>query len=127
MKKTVLVVDDEISMRTILEHFLRPLYNVVVLQNGREALEWMEHNGEPACAIVDLLMPEVDGFQLIEQVRSHNHLARTPIVVLSSKESSTDRIKCLRMGADDYLVKPFNPEELLARMESIFRRMSMQS
>lgn len=124
VNSSVLVVDDDFGMRTILGQFLGPRYPVIAVSNGREALEWMEAHGAPACAIVDLMMPEIDGFQLIEKVRASEKLKRTPLIVLSSKENSVDRIRCLRMGADDYLLKPFNPEELVARMESIFRRMS---
>lgn len=122
MNKSILVVDDEIAIRTILERFLGRRYNVKGAESGEKALALLKESEAPDCLILDLAMPGIDGFELIRKIRDELHLSRLPIIVLSSKESSADRIRSLKSGADDYVIKPFNPEELEARIESIFRR-----
>ena len=111
MKQKILVVDDEQSIRILLENFLSLQYEVISRSNGLEALEWLEGN-LPALIICDIQMPETDGFAFVEKVRQRGFTRHTPIVMLSGMESSKDRIRCYRLGAQDYLVKPFNPEEL---------------
>lgn len=111
MKQKILVVDDEQSIRILLENFLSRQYEVISRSNGLEALEWLEGN-LPALIICDIQMPETDGFAFVEKVRQLGFTRHTPIVMLSGMESSKDRIRCYRLGAQDYLVKPFNPEEL---------------
>ncbi len=124
MGKTILAIDDEMSNRLVLEHLLGKKFKVVTLESGEEAFEWLEQNDLPDCIITDLSMPGMDGFEVIRRVRADRSLARIPMIVLSSKDSSTDRILCLKLGADEYVVKPFNPEGLEARIESLFRRLS---
>jgi DNA-binding response OmpR family regulator len=122
MKKSIVIIDDEIAMRMILEHFLAGDYATRSFDDAATALAWLKANPLPDCVIADLHLPGLSGFEFIEKVRADAHTADVPVIVLSSKESSEVKIKCLRMGADDYMIKPFNPEELAARMESIFRR-----
>ncbi|MDP1726013.1 MAG: response regulator transcription factor [Bacteroidota bacterium] len=123
MKKTLLALDDEISILKILDFYFNKTYNVVAKQNGKEALEWMQQGVIPDVIIADVNMPEINGLEFIKQIRSSGFFKDVPLIMLSGNEGTTDKIKCLKAGADDYLIKPFNPEELEARIDNIFRRL----
>ncbi|WP_372744816.1 response regulator [Lutibacter sp.] len=111
MKKKILVVDDEISICLLLENFLSQDYEVVSINNGLEALKWLENN-LPDLILSDIQMPEMDGYQFLSNVRSRGFTKHTPFIMLSARSESKERIKCYKLGAQDYLTKPFNPEEL---------------
>ena len=123
MKKTLLALDDELSILKILDFYFNKTYNVVAKQNGKEALEWMQQGVIPDVIIADVNMPEINGLEFIRQIRSSGFFKEVPLIMLSGNEGSSDKIKCLKAGADDYLIKPFNPEELEARIDNIFRRL----
>jgi DNA-binding response OmpR family regulator len=123
MKKTLLALDDEMSILKILDFYFNKSYNVVAKQNGKEALEWMQQGVIPDVIIADVNMPEINGLEFIRQIRSSGFFKDVPLIMLSGNEGSSDKIKCLKAGADDYLIKPFNPEELEARIDNIFRRL----
>ncbi|MBP7510526.1 MAG: response regulator transcription factor [Bacteroidia bacterium] len=123
MKKTLLALDDELSILKILDFYFNKTYNVVAKQNGKEALEWMQQGVIPDVIIADVNMPEINGLEFIRQIRSSGFFKDVPLIMLSGNEGSSDKIKCLKAGADDYLIKPFNPEELEARIDNIFRRL----
>lgn len=125
-KKRILFVDDDPSMRLLLEHFLQNNYDVITLQNGKEALLWLNSNkGKlPDLIIADILMPGMHGFDFLEHLKASAYLASIPIIMLSSLDKSIDKIKCFKLGAEDYLIKPFNPEELLFRIEKIIHQKS---
>jgi DNA-binding response OmpR family regulator len=111
MKKKILVVDDEKSICLLLENFLSQDYDVVSIDNGQEALEWLEEN-LPDLIISDIQMTNMDGYTFLTSVRQRGFTRHTPIIMLSGKSESKERIKCYKLGAQDYLTKPFNPEEL---------------
>lgn len=119
--KQVLIIDDQIIMRKLLEQILKDSYEVVSLENGREALEWMYSGNIPDLVVADLNMPEIDGFEYIKRIRESGFFYDVPLIVLSGEESSVERIKCLKLGANDYLIKPFNPEELRLRIDNLIR------
>lgn len=119
--KQVLIIDDQIIMRKLLEQILKDSYEVVSLENGREALEWMYSGNIPDLVVADLNMPEIDGFEYIKRIRESGFFYDVPLIVLSGEESSAERIKCLKLGANDYLIKPFNPEELRLRIDNLIR------
>ena len=118
---TLLAVDDEKSILIILDFIFGKTYTVVKKSNGREAMDWMNQGNLPDIIIADIDMPEMDGFEFIKQIRASGFFRNIPLIMLSGNESTTDKIKALKEGADDYLVKPFNPEELEARVENLFR------
>jgi two-component system, chemotaxis family, chemotaxis protein CheY len=120
--KTLLAIDDVNSTLDIINCALCKNYSVVKMPNGKEALDWMQEGNLPDLIISDLYMPEMDGFEFIKHIRASGFFKDIPLIVLSSYESSATRINCLRLGADDYMVKPFNPEELEARVENIVKR-----
>ncbi len=111
MKKKILVVDDDISICLLLENYLSQDYEVITMQNGLEALLWLEEH-LPDLIISDIQMTEIDGFEFLSKVRKRGFTKHTPFVMLSAKAGSKERIKCYQLGAQDYLTKPFNPEEL---------------
>lgn len=117
--KQVLIIDDEPIMRKLLEQILKDKYEAITLENGREALEWMYSGNIPDLVVADLNMPEIDGFEYIKRVRESGFFNDVPLIVLSGEESSAERIKCLKLGANDYLIKPFNPEELGLRIDNL--------
>jgi len=111
MKKKILVIDDEQSIRLLLDNFLSPEYTVIPKQDGIEALEWLESD-IPDLIVCDIQMPRMDGYKVLEKVRQRGYTKHTPVLMLSANETSKERVKCYKLGAQDYLTKPFNPEEL---------------
>jgi len=111
MKKNILVVDDEVSICLLLDNFLSADYEVVTKTNATEAYEWLETN-LPDLIICDLQMPGMDGYTFLQKVRDRGFTRHTPFIMLSAKAESKERIRCYKLGAQDYLTKPFNPEEL---------------
>lgn len=116
----VLVADDDSRIVKFLTVRLGASgYEVLTASNGLEAVEKVQSQ-EPDLVVLDVVMPGLDGFDTLKQIRA---LSAVPVIILSAKESSTDRIKGLELGADDYLVKPFSPDELVARIEAVRRRL----
>ena len=111
MRHKILVIDDELSIRLLLENFLSQDYDVICKSDGIQALEWLEGN-LPDLIICDIQMPNMDGYEYLEKVRQRGYTKHTPVIMLSGTEASKERIKCYKLGAQDYLTKPFNTEEL---------------
>ena len=124
MEKTLLAVDDEKSILMILDFVFGKKYKVIQKNNGQEASEWLQQGNMPDVIVADMNMPEMNGFEFILQIRSSGLYRDVPLIMLSGNENTADKIKCLNAGADDYLIKPFNPEELEARINNIYRRMN---
>ena len=122
MKKTLLIVDDEPSICLILEHYFSQDFNVVLKSNGLEAMEWLEEGNSPDAIVADYAMPLMDGPDFIKQIRASSRHRDVGLIVLSGKDSTSNKIHCLKLGADDYLVKPFNPEELSLRIQNLLTR-----
>ncbi|GAA4346044.1 response regulator [Hymenobacter saemangeumensis] len=122
MKKSLLIVDDEPSICLILEHYFGNDFQVVVKSNGLEAMNWLEQGNNPDAIVADYDMPLMDGPDFIRQVRASSRYRDVGMIILSGKDSTSDKIKCLKLGADDYMVKPFNPEELSLRIQNILNR-----
>jgi two-component system, OmpR family, response regulator RpaB len=119
-KDRVMVVDDEASIRRILETRFKMLgYDVATAGDGEEALE-VFHKFGPDILILDIMMPKLDGYGVTKELRKHSD---TPIILLTALGDVAERITGLEMGADDYVVKPFSPKELEARVKSILRRL----
>lgn len=118
-KYRLLVVDDEIRILNFLRSNLRALgYEVVTASNGREALEQF-HASHPDLILLDIVMPEMNGFDVLKEIRG---FSKAPVIFLSAKGNERDRITGLDMGADDYVSKPFSPDELVSRIEAVMRR-----
>ena len=116
--KKLLLIDDDPNLILLVKDYLEFRgYNVVTAENGREALEVLDHN-IPDMIICDVMMPEMDGYALVKHIRQEPQTNNIPILFLSAKGQSQDRVKGLNEGADVYMVKPFEPEELVAQVES---------
>lgn len=116
----ILVVDDDKEIVQLLEIYIRNEgYEPVATYNGKEALTKLNTNPDIGLVILDLMMPEMDGMEVIKQVRKDSDI---PILVLSAKTADMDKIQGLISGADDYVTKPFNPLEVMARVKSLLRR-----
>ncbi len=118
----ILVVDDDAKIVRLVRTYLeRDGFKVVTAADGPAALDAIETH-RPALVVLDLMLPELDGRAVIRAVRRDDEAAHTPILVLSARSSTIDRIAGLEDGADDYLPKPFSPAELVLRVKSILRR-----
>jgi DNA-binding response OmpR family regulator len=116
----ILVVDDEERILNFLTTKLKASgYEVLTAGNGVTGLEQVQAQG-PDLVVLDLLMPKMGGLDMLKQLRTFSPV---PVIILTAKGADTDRIKGLQLGADDYLPKPFNPDELVARIEAIRRRL----
>lgn len=117
----ILVVDDDREIVELLNIYLKNEgYEVVKAYNGHQALSYLKNDSKIQLVILDIMMPKVDGFQVVERLRSEEH--SIPVLMLSAKSSDNDKIQGLISGADDYVTKPFNPLEVIARVKSILRR-----
>ena len=118
-KERILVVDDEASIRRILETRLSMIgYDVVTASDGEEALD-VFHSQDPDLVVLDVMMPKLDGYGVCQELRKESDI---PIIMLTALGDVADRITGLELGADDYVVKPFSPKELEARIRSVLRR-----
>ena len=117
----ILLVDDEERILNFLKTKLKMLsYEVILASNGVEALEQVREQ-DPNLVVLDVMMPKKDGFETLKELRTFSPV---PVIMLSARGDDSDRIKGLGLGADDYIAKPFNPDELVARIEAIRRRLS---
>ena len=115
----ILVVDDEISIRQILETRLSICgYNVLLASNGEEAL-YLFRKEQPNLVILDITLPKIDGYEVCSEIRKESQV---PIIMLTALGDISDRVMGLELGADDYVIKPFSPKELEARIRSVLRR-----
>lgn len=118
----ILIVDDERDLLELLDVNLRKAgYRVTSATNGREALTRMQSD-RPDLAVVDVMMPEINGIELVSRVRSDAKLSGLPMVMLTAKGEEVDELVGLSVGADDYIAKPFSMKVLLARIAAILRR-----
>jgi two-component system, OmpR family, alkaline phosphatase synthesis response regulator PhoP len=115
----VLVVEDETSIASFVSLYLKNAgYRVQTVGTGQEALDLLGHD-RPDLIVLDLMLPDVDGIEVCRRIRRGSDI---PILMLTARDEDVDKIIGLEVGADDYLTKPFNPRELVARVKSILRR-----
>ncbi len=115
----MLVVDDEPMVREVVTRYLEEEgHTVTIAADGAAALRVLDHGGIDL-VVLDLMLPEVDGLQVLQRLRD---TATTPVIVLTARGDESERINGLKLGADDYVVKPFSPRELVARVASVLRR-----
>lgn len=119
MSKQIFVVDDEENIRTVIRAYLeKEGYKVTEFENGDDVLKALPA-GFPDMFIIDIMMPGISGFELCNEIRKKQN---TPIIIVSARDEELDRILGIEMGADDYMMKPFSPKELMARVNAVFRR-----
>lgn len=123
-QKKLLLIDDDPNLILLVKDYLEFRgYSVITAENGREALDMLNGNS-PDMIICDVMMPEMDGYAFVEHVRGNPETEWIPVLFLSAKGQSQDRVKGLNTGADVYMVKPFEPEELVAQVESSLKQAS---
>ena len=119
--KTILVADDEPLLTELLEYRLTARnYRPVIARDGREALARLDDSA-PDAVVLDAMMPVHDGFEVLRRIRASDRHARTPVIMLTARRGEKDVVGALELGANDYLIKPFMPEELLARLARLLK------
>lgn len=121
-KIKILIVEDDVYMQLILNEFLGNKYETNVCVNGMDALANIQNGNIPDLIISDLNTSKLNGLELLGQLQASDFFKNIPVIIVSGEDSSEKRILCLNSGADDYIVKPFNPAELEARVRVILRR-----
>ena len=120
----ILVVDDDKQIVRLVQSYLEQAgYQVVAVHDGESALHAIRRE-RPDLVILDLMLPDLDGWEITRVVRSDKNLAGLPVVMLTARVEDTDKIVGLELGADDYITKPFNPREVVARVRALLRRAS---
>jgi DNA-binding response OmpR family regulator len=127
-KQTIFIVDDEPTLRDVVRRYLEvDGYNVLEAETGTRALDMLE-NHHPDLILLDIMLPGVDGFSIIRSLRNASAYAPLqtdggiPVIMLTSRSTEEDRITGFGLGVDDYVVKPFSPRELVARVKAVLRR-----
>ena len=115
-QKVVLLVDDEVAMIWLLTNYLQDFFEVVTKTDGLEAYQWLQQGNKPDIVISDINMPNMNGYELLEKLRASPEMVSVPVIMLSANEKTSEKIKSFQLGANDYMVKPFNPAELRARL-----------
>ena len=124
MKSKIMVVDDEMHIRELVRFYLdKAGFDTIEAANAEEALDIVE-NQYIDLAVVDIMMPGMDGFELVEQMRQYREF---PVIMLTAKSQSKDKLRGFSLGIDDYVTKPFEPDELMARVKTILKRYSINS
>jgi len=118
----VIIIEDDKYMQLILTEYLNKLYEIETFNSVLDGLTYLQNGNIPDLIVSDLNTPGVNGFELISQLKASTFFNQIPIIIISGDDSSEKRIKCLNLGADDYIVKPFNPAELEARVRVILKR-----
>ena len=119
MEYTILVADDEKEIRELLRLYLENSgYRIIEAEDGQQALDILQNNKIDLC-LLDIMMPKVDGYRVLQEIRRENNI---PVIILSAKSADSEKILGLNLGADDYMGKPFNPLEAVARVNSNIRR-----
>jgi two-component system alkaline phosphatase synthesis response regulator PhoP len=122
LKQRILVVDDDKAIVKILRSYLEQAgYEVLVGYDGQTAVAVLRHD-KPDLLILDLMLPDQDGYDITRFIRSDTHLSTIPIIMLTARVEDTDKIIGLELGADDYITKPFNAREVVARVRALLRR-----
>lgn len=118
-KKKVLIVDDKEQIAKILYAYMRNDYECFYKQNPVEAFEWLQAGNTPDLIVSDIRMPEMSGDEFLALLKANSLFRDIPVVMLSGEDSTSERIRLLEQGAEDYIVKPFNPLELKIRIKKI--------
>ena len=119
--KKVMVLEDESSIRSfIVINLRRAGYDVIEAETGEEALDKLKENPDTRVALLDIMLPGIDGFEVCRRIRATN--TKIGIIMLTARSQEMDKVTGLMTGADDYVTKPFSPAELTARVDALFRR-----
>lgn len=122
MAKPIVIVEDDESIRTMLEYYFKTLnYPVMAFESGEAMLETLE-NTVPDLCILDIMLPGMDGLEILRRLRAGHATRRVPVIMLTARAAEMDKVAGLELGADDYIAKPFGLMELQARVKAVLRR-----
>ncbi|MGO9229368.1 MAG: winged helix-turn-helix domain-containing protein [Bryobacteraceae bacterium] len=125
MRKRISIVEDEAELASLIDYNLtRHGYETQVLNGSKGTLKALEQH-KPDLVVLDVMLPDMDGFELCRQIRQSAVLGRTPVLFLTARSDEVDRVLGLEIGGDDYMTKPFSPRELIARVKAHLRREDM--
>ncbi|MBL7818416.1 MAG: response regulator [Saprospiraceae bacterium] len=125
-RKTILIVEDNKSLREYLTLILEPHYQIKKAENGQIALDLLNKKADIDLILSDVMMPVMDGFQLLSSLKTQDTFCSIPFVMLTARAEMQDKLKALRIGVDDYLIKPFEEDELIARIENLLRNVQFR-
>ncbi|MDR0971143.1 MAG: response regulator [Bacteroidales bacterium] len=120
--KKILILDDKESIAKILFMYLGKENNTIWFDNAKKGLDWLNEGHRPDLIITDLSMPFMNGVEFVEAIKANEHYKDIKIIVLSSNDSTTEKIHLLELGVEDYITKPFNPIELRTRVKNILEK-----
>lgn len=119
MKKSILILDDKEPIAKVLTIYLSTEFQVSWQPDGLNGIKWLQEGNTPDLIITDIKMPNMRGDEFLEWIKQNEMYKHIPVIMLSSEDSTSERIKLLEIGAADYIVKPFNPMELKIRIKKI--------
>ncbi len=126
-KKQILIIDDDPNIRMLLDFVLRKRYDVVAEEDGMLGMTWLTAGNIPDLIIADVEMPRINGYEFLKGIRESGFFRDIPVVMLSGHESADVKIKCIQQGADEYCIKPFNPEDILKKIGKVLNHASKRS
>lgn len=118
-RKQILTIEDDSSVRMLLEYLLRSSYTVKAQKDGIEGMLWLENGNMPDLIILDTEMPRLNGFDFLKNIRKSGYYRNIPVIMLVGAEQSENIINYLHQGANDIIMKPFNPKDLFEKIENI--------
>ena len=121
VKKNILIIDDKIAIAKIISVYLSEEFDIFCFNTPVKAIQWLFEGNRPDLIILDIRMPEMNGDEFLSYIKRNGLYNEIPVVVLSGEESSDIRIKMLEAGADDFILKPFNPMELKIRIRKVLK------
>jgi len=121
MKKKILLIDDKESIAKVVSIYLSAEFDLTYFEHPIKAIAWLQEGNMPDLIISDIRMPEMRGDEFLHYLKNNALFSPIPVIMLSSEESTTERIRLLEEGADDYILKPFNPMELKIRIKKIIK------
>ncbi len=121
MKKQILILDDKIAIAKIISVYLSNEFDITYFDTPVKGIEWLYEGHTPDLIILDIRMPEMNGDEFLSYIKKNGLFKTIPVIVLSGEESSATRIRMLEEGADDYILKPFNPMELKIRIRKVLK------
>jgi signal transduction histidine kinase/DNA-binding response OmpR family regulator/ligand-binding sensor domain-containing protein len=126
-KFTILLVEDNPDLRAYIRAILSTYYTVHTAENGREALDWLGNNQEPSLIISDIMMPVMDGLELLDNIKRSDNYRHISMIMLTARHSMDARLSALQLGVDDYITKPFYEQELLIRIRNLLKNQNERS
>jgi len=118
LMQTILIIDDEVTNISVLNELLQPHYNVLFAKDGKTGLKIASSSSRPDLILLDIIMPEMDGYQVIQMLKSDESMSKIPVIFITAKGQEEDEAKGFELGAVDYITKPFKPVVVKARIKS---------